>query len=840
MNEPPDIDLQIFISRSDDLSSHQFEVLPSLPFVSARTNREASPAPAHQNEVSEESPIQQIQYTVVANSEVVETVNLPFTGEEIQKTIVDLDRSKLGMHACIDFGIRLFDFVFHRAVRDLYRDLLKRSEQEGRKLRVTVATSAPELAVLPWEIMCDSYPRLLPSFMCHSSHLLLARALRLFNRAEFKETPLGDGDEVRILVVMASPEEIAPIDVDMDGRLLQFILEREPSVKGVRLDFLPDATVVSLRRRLHEFRPHIVHIACHAGYDSQEDLGFVALVSARDGASVDRIHSYRLSTLLQESEDLQLVFVNSCLGAHQAASSALSGVAQCLHAMGIANVVALQFQLRDTTAHAIVVNFYDHLLRESRTVEGAVGELRRLMFLDGYLAPETFGITLFQTNTTLRWSRSYRTAKLVSSASGFRATFEEFEKDLEGRIAAELSLEPEILEWEVDDLSFYREKLSATYLTRMYEALGFWSLVLLLPRRFGEIIGISEQAARHDDVQGLLRWLMEHSAKLARRMSAARFEDKEFHTALAVMTETGLEKYKKLHSLDESLTSPMRDIFQMSPKAATKIALKVNGQNRAILVVVDTQRSKFRAVVQTLAEVDVDNDSAFPQATARWAALQNCLRVAAGWAFALPGSGRVKFLARGEQFTEYVSGQWASAYLRGLRREVVELAHELKLEKDLLVDVFDKCLWAAEQPKPIGKAIIIQRSDDVLELGVAKGFDSDLDQFQDLKQRPITDIRPDAFLQGAAGDRAVLISPDGYTIAVNAPLATSELVAEVDGAGERHRSAQEVTERTDAVAIVVSEDRPLTVFVGGRRRLTFPVSREAHAHGQQRDHGQAG
>ncbi len=830
MPTKPDVDLQLFISPSAELDAQRFEDLPSLPFVHAAIVRETSEPPASQGETPARIHDGRPKYTVVANSEVVETVYLPFAGEEIRTTIEKLDRDTLRMHACVDFGIRLFDFIFSRRIRDLYRELSLQAEREDRKLRVTIATSAPELAVLPWEIMCDTYPRLLPTFLCHSSRLHLVRALRLFNRASFEETVLGDEDEVRILVVTASPEGDSPIDVDMDGRLLQYLVAQEPRIKGVRLEQCNDATVASLRERLHEVKPHVVHLACHAGYNPKEDLGFVVLVSAKDNISSDRIHSFRLATLLQECSDLQLVFINSCFGAHQRALSSFSGIAQCLHAVGIPNVVALQFSLLDTTAHAIVMNFYDHLLRASRSAEDSVSELRRLMFIDGHMTRETFGISLFQTNTTVcRPPIGTPATERKPREFSFLQMFEQYEKNLEGRIEAELEIEPTIYGWEVDQPFFYYEDLSPSYLTKMHEALGFWSLALLLPERLGKVLGIHEELANKPELQRLLLPMLERTADLARRLSATPFENDAFQTALAVMTEEGLQEYRKRHELAENKTSKMRDIFQISLRAVTKIAYKVNGRHRALAVVVNPQKREYQAIVQTLADVKPGGDASFPQATARWAALQNLLHVSGGWAFILPGGGRVKFLVRGEQLVEYVSADWVSSCLPGLRHKVVQLAAELQLAEEVLIDVFEKCLYASDKVKPVGKAIIIQRSDDVLAKGAAKGFDPNLDSFQDLKESPITEISPDNFLRAAAGDRAVLISREGYTLAVNMPIATSTEVVEVDGAGERHRSAQELTGRTDAVAVVVSENRPITVFVKGQQRLTFPVPKDRKA-----------
>jgi len=830
MSAAPEIDLQIFIGRTSGTPTSPYTGLPSFAFLHGRrpAGRDINYRPQAEDEAVPGGSAEGPSYIVVANSEVVESVSFPFTQEEILTTIGKLEADRLRMQDCVGFGIRLFDFVFHRAVRDLYRELSAKvlRGKTRRKLRITIATSTPELAVLPWETMCDTYPRLLPSFLCHQSHIRLVRSLRLFNRASFEEgRALGDESGLRILTVTASPPGTAPIDVGMDERSLRFIVEKAPTLERIRLETCKDANIVSLRKHLDTFRPHVVHLACHAGYDAEEDLGFVALNSSKDEQATEHVNAYRLATLMQEVADIQLVFANTCLGAHQQASSSFSGVAQCLHAMGIPNVIALQFQLTDRTAHAIVLNFYEYLLRDGLPVEDAVGRLRRQMFIDGYMAPETFGLTLYQTNTTLRWpvEQPEKGAEARPEAERFTSLFEQFESSLKEHIEREIQEEEAVPGWHVDDLSLELEDLPASYLTNAHEALGFWSVAILLPRRLPALLGISAEGTIEGELLLSLSGLIVRVAQLAVQMAATRFESQSFQTALVVTTEDGLHGYKSGHQLDASTTTEKPNLLEISIKEALKLALKADGEHRALVLVVDPQNRRVRTVVQSLATIEDHEAAAFPKATRRWAAVQHFVQHA-GCAFLLPGGGRVKLLLGGEQFLELSGGRWFPADLRELRRSVVALASETGLEEGLLIDVFEKCIFAAEEPRSIGRAIIIERTDSVFKKGVAKGFNPDQDLLHELRDKQIMEISAQDYLKGGAGDNAMVISRDGYTLGVNVPLASAKAVETVSGTGARHRSAQEVTKRTDALAVVVSEDRPITVFLGGKVRLTYPPS----------------
>lgn len=830
MSATTEIDLQIFIGRSSSISTSPYAGLPSFVFLHGRrpASREAAGHRVEDKAVPE-GQAERVSYIVIANSEVVETVAFPFSEEEILTTIRRLEADHLRMQDCVSFGIRLFDFLFHRAVRDLYREVSAKAMRgrSRRKLRITIATSAPELAVLPWETMCDTYPRLLPSFLCHQPHIRLVRALRLFNRASFEEgKALGDEKSLRILTVTASPPGTVPIDVGMDEKILKFITEKAPRLERVELEVCKDATIVSLREHLHAFRPHIVHLACHAGYDPEEDLGFVALNSTREDQSAENINAFRLATLMQGTE-IQLVFANTCLGARQQASSSFSGVAQCLHAMGIPNVVALQFQLTDRTAHAIVLNFYQYLLRDGLPVEDAVGQLRRQMFIDGYMAPETFGLTLFQTNTTLAWPVEQPAAQVVrahAEAERFTSIFEQFELSWKEHIEREIQQEACVPGWQVEDLTIDIEGLPASYLMSAHEALGFWSVAVSLPRRLPSLLAIPAEYEAQNELILSLSGLIVSAAKLALQMAATRFESQSFQTALVVTTEERLQAYKSHYQLDASTTTETLNLLGASIKEALKLALKVDGEHRALMLVVNIQTRKIRTVVQSLAHVEND-DAAFPKATRRWAAVRHYVQQA-GVAFLLPGGGRVKLLLEGEQVLEFSGGKWLPANLRELRRSVTDLAKETGLEERILIDVFEKCLFAAEEPRSIGKAIIIQRRKSVFPKGVAKGFNPEQDLLHEFRDKPITEFLAEDYLKGGAGDNAMVISSEGHTLGVNVPLAGARAVKTVAGTGARHRSAQEVTKATDALAVVVSEDRPITVFIGGKVKFTYPPATE--------------
>jgi hypothetical protein len=292
-------DLQILISRFPTDQPVRIQGVPSL--VVAEGFREGSRRLSPSRDEVDNKLIEAIpRYIAVANSDVVEAVEFPglYGLVEFSRS---LNRSQVRLQDCITYGGRLFDFVFHRAIRDLLRRLASR----GRDLRVTIATSSPELAVLPWEILCDAPPGRLPSFLCYQPNLYLVRSLRVFNRADFGRINLGDSkpggggpreNDLRILLVTANPPDLSQIDVETEEKMVRIILEEPPELPSVQLEVLHRASAQTLSAALTQFRPHIVHLACHGTYNEDEDLGFLALHSTTDPDRHDPVNSYRFAS----------------------------------------------------------------------------------------------------------------------------------------------------------------------------------------------------------------------------------------------------------------------------------------------------------------------------------------------------------------------------------------------------------------------------------------------------------------------------------------------------------------------------------------------------------------
>lgn len=752
------LDLQIFLGRAPGRISTNYPGIPSL-FGGGRSqsarNHTRNIAPDRSSEHNTERDLRSIpDYLAIANSEAIEGIDLEIPVEQAISLSESLAMNDLRWLDCVEFGNRLFDFIFHRSIRDLFRSL-RMNQIEKQGLRLTIATQVPELMFLPWELMCDTRPGMLPDFLCYHPRIHLCRSLRIFNRAEFAETPLGLNDEkLRILLVTASPGSLSPIDVRTEERMLRFVLSEYPGLDNVELQIISNADVNSLRDRLFLFRPHIVHVACHGGFDSENSLGFIVLSRPGDSERHDLVHAFRFATILSEVGGIQLVFLNACHGAAPGTISAFSGVAQCIHAVGVPAVVALQFLLLDKTAHAIVLNFYKSLLRDQCTVEESVTRVRRYLFLNDYHYRECFGLSLFQSNRSLQWPHGLPTERVTAP----EALVKKFEENQQLKIQEHLASIPNT--------------------------------------------GVPESV--------LLRFI-----NLSTKLCQTQHENKPIATAFLFCSEESPDEYRKQHQ-EEIAEDLDNDFFDSNIRKIISKAITVNGVDRAFIIV--TRKNEKKPVDQfigKLAPVGSNTTTLdFSLGDTRWLKIWHATRDL-GCALIVQGNNRVKLLVRGELVSEYRHGEWKHVGIERFRDILQKLSVQHNFNTVLLTNIFNKCLMASDIHR--GVTFIVQRKIDLLQPKHCQRCEPISEASKDLFGKKVSEFSSQEYLDRVMGDNAIILNSEGITLAVHAAMATDPTtqVISIPGTGSRHLSAQKVTKETDALAFVVSEDGPITVFLDG-------------------------
>ena len=161
--------------------------------------------------------------------------------------------------------------------------------------------------------------------------------------------------------------------------------------------------------------------------------------------------------------------------------------------------------------------------------------------------------------------------------------------------------------------------------------------------------------------------------------------------------------------------------------------------------------------------------------------------------------------------------------LKVVRDGFVEVGKRCELSEALMLHLAKVALVASDLKQ--GLSLIVERDVQLVPQKCQVGF-IDLQSGPDEYglRRPVTEIPERTYVSLLKTEGTTILSNDGVTLAYRAFLENlpATVVEPVPGTGSRHLAAQKLSKETDAVAIVVSEDGPISVFVGGERVLFFP------------------
>ncbi|WP_448618700.1 CHAT domain-containing protein [Geodermatophilus sp. URMC 65] len=308
-------------------------------------------------------------------------VTIPFSDLELENFLLRIGRPRRYLVrsedepeaiAVRDFGARLFDAVFHDQVHSALAASLDHAEGRDAGLRVRLRlTDSPQLADLPWEYLYDTDAR---RFLALSEWTPLVRYLDLPGRIR----PLSVHPPLRILVVVASPTDLPPLDVDAEWTRLQEALRDLQHDGRVRLERSPNGTMTELQRQLRRGEHHVFHYIGHGRYSSEFGDGQLAM-EGRTGRA-QPISGSDLGALLHDHRTLRLALLNSCEGARGGRTDPYSGTAQSLIYQGIPAVVAMQFEITDRAAIVFTRGFYE-AVADGYPLDAAMAEARKAIRL---------------------------------------------------------------------------------------------------------------------------------------------------------------------------------------------------------------------------------------------------------------------------------------------------------------------------------------------------------------------------------------------------------------------------------------------------------------------------
>src|SRR5215207_212229 len=322
------------------------------------------------------------KYSVCARSpegEAQGQMRFPFAKQELQDKLKDLEnavllsgRRRRRIHtpeaqSVQDFGQALFQALLCGEVRTHYDLSLREAQRQNKGLRLKLRIQPPELTVLPWEFLYDPGRNTYLSLSCKTP---LVRYIEL--REPVEQLPVTP--PLRILGMVASPLDLAPLDVEQEKRRVEEAI-KEPQAQGrVELTWLEGQTPRDLQRALAVDGPwHVFHFIGHGGFDRVSNEGLIALTNEEGNARF--VQAEDLAQLLKDHWDMRLVLLNSCEGARGSESDAFSSTAATLVRPGIPAVLAMQYEITDEAAIEFSRTFYQ-AVADGLPVDAAVSYAR--------------------------------------------------------------------------------------------------------------------------------------------------------------------------------------------------------------------------------------------------------------------------------------------------------------------------------------------------------------------------------------------------------------------------------------------------------------------------------
>jgi hypothetical protein len=316
------------------------------------------------------------RYPLTANSPAGETAGsiwqmLPLEDEAFSDVVYYLRELMAKPEDAEQFGRQLHTFLFPSPILSLYERSLAKVLAEGKKgLRVRLhisLESAPELSQIPWEY-------------CASDRTYLAvdeaTPIVRYIPTDRPPTPVTVPEMVRILLVMASPDDQQELDVVAEEQRIRKALASLETRGQVKVEVLPHATRLKLFESFNTFDPHILHFV---GHGELSIAGEGTLILENEMSQTDAIDAQWMLVLLQNS-NVKLAILNACETAATEESKAFMGVAPRLVWAGIPAVIAMQVAIPDLIAVAFMQYLYG-ALAQGKPLDMAMTAARKGAYL---------------------------------------------------------------------------------------------------------------------------------------------------------------------------------------------------------------------------------------------------------------------------------------------------------------------------------------------------------------------------------------------------------------------------------------------------------------------------
>nr|WP_243714135.1 CHAT domain-containing protein [Nostoc sp. 106C] len=245
-------------------------------------------------------------------------------------------------------GGELYQALFPIDIRGQLRATIAGAQANDYEVRLRLVFESPELAALPWEFLYDEATN---TFLANNTQTVLSRYVDVpGQKRDIKAASLP----LKVLLVIASPTNLTQLDVAGEERLIRDALAKHIDAGKIELDVLQEATIRNINQKLREKPYNVFHFIGHGKFENNK--GCIALVDT-DG-KYKLMDDEGFANFFLGNRSLGLAVLNSCQGATVSSNQAFAGIAPNLVQRGIPAVVAMQYEILDTTAKLFADEFY--------------------------------------------------------------------------------------------------------------------------------------------------------------------------------------------------------------------------------------------------------------------------------------------------------------------------------------------------------------------------------------------------------------------------------------------------------------------------------------------------
>lgn len=262
-------------------------------------------------------------------------------------------------------GEALFDVLFDDVLRqDFVNFYYQIVQQEKQLLRVELdidEQGMPEIAALPWEFMCvPARANLGTIWMGTLPDLVFSRRRSQWIAAQ--PIQLAPDEKLRIALVISAPPNLPPVAYEP----VQVALEKLAVEQANRVELLPvvsSANPEAIDAILSK-DPHILHFIGHGRMQNEgkPEIGEIALVDP-DFDEAMWVDADYFSELFNQHRP-GVVMLQACEGGMLSSSQAFVGVASKVVQQNVPVVVAMQYEVTNSTASRFALRFYQQLTAE--------------------------------------------------------------------------------------------------------------------------------------------------------------------------------------------------------------------------------------------------------------------------------------------------------------------------------------------------------------------------------------------------------------------------------------------------------------------------------------------